>query len=66
MPFPARCRHCASPARDRGDLILDNMREEIVSWDRTGYRFVKRQSALNPNDWVSIQIQGDPKTAVAF
>jgi predicted transglutaminase-like cysteine proteinase len=51
---------------DRGDLILDNMREEIVSWDRTGYRFVKRQSALDPNDWVSIQAEGDPRTAVAF
>jgi predicted transglutaminase-like cysteine proteinase len=51
---------------DRGDLILDNMREEIVLWDRTGYRFVKRQSALDPNDWVSIQVQGDPRTAVAF
>jgi predicted transglutaminase-like cysteine proteinase len=50
---------------DRGDLILDNMREEIVSWDRTGYRFVKRQSALNPNDWVSIQVPGDPRTATA-
>jgi predicted transglutaminase-like cysteine proteinase len=50
---------------DRGDLILDNMREDIVSWDRTGYRFVKRQSALNPNDWVSIDAPGDPRTAAA-
>jgi predicted transglutaminase-like cysteine proteinase len=50
---------------DGGDLILDNMREDIVSWDRTGYRFVKRQSAVNPNDWVSIQVQGDPRTAAA-
>jgi len=39
----------------RGDLILDNMRQEILPWDRTGYRFVKRQSAFDPNDWVSIQ-----------
>jgi predicted transglutaminase-like cysteine proteinase len=46
---------------DRGDLILDNMREDIVSWNRTGYRFVKRQSALNHNDWVSIQAQGDSR-----
>jgi predicted transglutaminase-like cysteine proteinase len=50
---------------DRGDLILDNMREEIVSWDRTGYRFVKRQSALNHNDWVAIQVQGNPRMAAA-
>jgi predicted transglutaminase-like cysteine proteinase len=50
---------------DRGDLILDNMREDIVPWDRTGYRFVKRQSALNPNDWVSIEVQASPRTAAA-
>ena len=50
---------------DRGDLMLDNMRQEIVQWDRAGYRFVKRQSAFNPNDWVSIQVQGDLRTAAA-
>jgi predicted transglutaminase-like cysteine proteinase len=50
---------------DRGDLILDNMRDDVVTWDRTGYRFVKRQSALNPNDWVAIEIPGDPRTAAA-
>jgi predicted transglutaminase-like cysteine proteinase len=50
---------------DRGDLILDNMRQEIVPWDRTGYRFVKRQSEFNHNEWVSIQVQGDPRTAAA-
>jgi predicted transglutaminase-like cysteine proteinase len=50
---------------DQGDLILDNMREEIVSWDRTGYRFVKRQSGRNANEWVSIQPQGDARTAAA-
>jgi len=48
---------------DRGDLILDNMRQEILQWDRTGYRFVKRQSAFDPNDWVSIELQGDLRTA---
>jgi predicted transglutaminase-like cysteine proteinase len=46
---------------DHGDLILDNMREQIVPWDRTGYRFVKRQSQLNYNDWVAIDLQADPK-----
>jgi predicted transglutaminase-like cysteine proteinase len=50
---------------DGGDLILDNMREDIVAWDRTGYRFVKRQSAINHNDWVSIQVLGDSRTAAA-
>jgi predicted transglutaminase-like cysteine proteinase len=50
---------------DRGDLILDNMREDIVTWDRTGYRFVKRQSAFNPNDWVAIEAAGNLRTAAA-
>ena len=49
----------------RGDLILDNMRQEIVPWDRTGYRFVKRQSELDPNNWVSIDSQGEWRTAAA-
>jgi predicted transglutaminase-like cysteine proteinase len=48
---------------DRGDLILDNMRDDIVTWDRTGYRFVKRQSASNPNDWIAIEAQRDPRVA---
>ncbi len=39
---------------DRGDFILDNMVEEIRSWDATGYRFVKRQSQSDPNVWVSV------------
>jgi predicted transglutaminase-like cysteine proteinase len=50
---------------DRGDLILDNMRQEILSWDRTGYRFVKRQSELDPNNWVSIESGGEWRTAAA-
>lgn len=39
---------------DHGEFILDNMREEIRSWDATGYRFYKRQSQEDPNIWVSI------------
>ena len=39
---------------DRGDLILDNMVGEIRWWDETGYDFVKRQSQVDPNVWVSI------------
>lgn len=39
---------------DRGDLILDNQEEAILSWKETGYRFVKRQSQSSPTDWVSL------------
>ena len=47
---------------DRGDLVLDNLRSEILVWDRTDYRFVKRQSEFNSGQWVSIE---DIHTATA-
>ena len=40
---------------DRGDFVLDNQRDEIVPWNETGYRFVKRQSQSNPNEWVALE-----------
>jgi len=42
---------------DKGEFILDNQNESIVLWTETGYRFVKRQSQVNPNAWVAL---GDP------
>jgi predicted transglutaminase-like cysteine proteinase len=47
---------------DKGEFILDNQNEEIVTWVETGYRFVKRQSQSDPNTWVSL---GDPRQATA-
>ncbi len=38
----------------RGDFVLDNMVEDVRSWDATGYKFVKRQSQSDPNVWVSL------------
>ena len=40
-----------------GDLILDNVRDEIVAWNETGYHFVKRQSQNDINQWVSLTDQ---------
>lgn len=37
-----------------GDLVLDNRRNEVLDWWATGYKFVKRQSAVNPNVWVAL------------
>ena len=48
---------------NRGEFILDNEENEIVSWDKTGYRFVKRQSQSDPNTWVSL---GEPRSAPAY
>lgn len=39
---------------DRGDFILDNEVADILPWEATGYRYVKRQSATSPNDWLSL------------
>ncbi|WP_181182197.1 MULTISPECIES: transglutaminase-like cysteine peptidase [unclassified Mesorhizobium] len=43
---------------DKGDLVLDNLVDEIRPWNATGYYFLKRQSQQNPNSWVSINQRG--------
>jgi len=49
---------------DKGDLILDNLTDEIRPWSATGYYFLKRQSQQNPNIWLSINQRGGvPKTS---
>ena len=39
---------------DQGDLVLDNLRSNIVSWRRTGYDWIVRQSERNPQYWVEL------------
>ena len=39
---------------DQGDLVLDNLRSRILSWRQTGYHFIMRQSAANPQFWVEL------------
>jgi predicted transglutaminase-like cysteine proteinase len=48
---------------DRGEFILDNQEPQVLSWERTGYRLVKRQSQSDPNTWVLL---GEPPTAPAI
>jgi len=40
---------------DRGDYVLDNLTAAIRPWSATGYRWIKRQSADDPNAWVSLE-----------
>ena len=47
---------------DRGEIILDNMVDEIRGWETTGYKFVKRQSQSDPNVWVSVGAAVAPVT----
>ena len=39
---------------DRGDLALDNRRERILPWNRTGYTYLMRQSQRHPARWVAL------------
>jgi predicted transglutaminase-like cysteine proteinase len=47
---------------DHGEFVLDNQEAQILPWNRTGYRFVKRQSQSDPNLWVAL---GEPRVAPA-
>ena len=47
---------------DRGEIILDNMVDEIRGWEQTGYKFIKRQSQTDPNVWVSVGPTNAPIT----
>jgi predicted transglutaminase-like cysteine proteinase len=50
---------------DRGEFILDNQENEILAWNKTGYRFVKRQSQSDPSVWVSLGELRVPATVSA-
>ena len=45
---------------NRGEFVLDNMRDRVRAWSELPYRFVKRQSQNDPNLWVQI---GEPTSA---
>ncbi|MDZ7822663.1 MAG: transglutaminase-like cysteine peptidase [Ahrensia sp.] len=40
---------------DRGDFVLDNLNNQVKSWDQTPYDYLKRQSERHPGQWVSIE-----------
>jgi predicted transglutaminase-like cysteine proteinase len=42
-----------------GDYVLDNKNDDLKVWHKTPYRFIMRQSYLNPRLWMSL----DPKEA---
>ena len=37
-----------------GEYILDNLTDEVKPVNRVAYRFVKRQSQKDPNEWVAL------------
>jgi predicted transglutaminase-like cysteine proteinase len=51
--------HAVLTARtQQGDFILDNKTDEIKLWYQVPYRFVMRQSYLNPRVWLSLDVKG--------
>ncbi len=44
---------------DRGDYILDNKRSAVLSWQETGYRYVKREGSQSAA-WVWLGNQAAP------
>lgn len=42
-------------ATRKGDLILDNLTDEIRSWKETEYRWLKIQSRNDPHYWVKVK-----------
>ena len=48
---------------NRGEFILDNQETQVLAWNKTGYKFVKRQSQADQNTWVSL---GEPRGAPAY
>jgi predicted transglutaminase-like cysteine proteinase len=40
---------------EAGDFILDNRRDDILRWDQTEYKYLKRQSQRDPRQWVSLR-----------
>ena len=39
---------------NKGEFVLDNQEAEVLPWTKTGYRYVKRQSEIDPNNWVMV------------
>jgi predicted transglutaminase-like cysteine proteinase len=42
---------------ETGDFVLDNRRNEILRWGDVSYRFLKRQSAEDPLQWLALTDQ---------
>jgi predicted transglutaminase-like cysteine proteinase len=39
---------------EMGDFVLDNVRDKVLPWHRTGYVFLRMQNPQRPAGWVSI------------
>jgi predicted transglutaminase-like cysteine proteinase len=40
---------------DQGDYVLDNLNDQVLPWEHTGYRFLKRQAENHSGRWNTIR-----------
>lgn len=40
---------------DRGDVVLDNLSDQVLPWEQTNYTFLKLQSPTNSAQWDLVQ-----------
>jgi predicted transglutaminase-like cysteine proteinase len=38
----------------QGEFVLDNRQTDVVEWSRLPYRWLSRQSQVNPASWLSV------------
>ena len=54
--------HAVLTARTaEGDFVLDNKVDEVRLWNKAPYRFLLRQSYLNPRVWMDLDPAHDPR-----
>jgi predicted transglutaminase-like cysteine proteinase len=52
---PSGEHHLAVVVRAKeGDLVIDNLNANVRPWFKTGYRWVRIQSPMNPQYWASV------------
>ncbi len=53
---PNEVRHAVlTIVTDKGDFVLDNLTNDILPWDRTGFTWVEQQAPGNAMAWVSMR-----------
>ncbi|WP_170844625.1 transglutaminase-like cysteine peptidase [Aliiruegeria lutimaris] len=51
--------HAVLVARtENGDFVVDNLRDTIKPWNKTGYTFLRMQDPSAPHRWVSLNVKG--------
>ena len=63
---PKYGRHAVlTVSTDEGDFVLDNMTDQILPWNATGYSWVSAQSHADPMRWDALKPAPDSGIATA-